>query len=299
MDGRATLGRRAFLSGLASALGVSVGACALMGSAHAATSFELKRLEVKGKHATRFDLLVPKHLSKGAPLGLLVALHGLGESFEEELGAAAWVDRYGLGSSYERLLAAPIARTSKRGEWTDARLDEVNASLKARPFAGLAVACPFTPNFKGVADRAAAVAEYARWIVEGVLPLAREKAGASSERALTSIDGCSMGGPLALDAFLAHPATFGRLGVVQGAFGEHRAAGYAAALAKASEAHGAASIQLLSSSGDSFVDSARALHRELAKRSVNATLRVLPGPHDQPWLREAGTIEMLLFHERG
>jgi hypothetical protein len=31
---------------------------------------------------------------------------------------------------------------------------------------------------------------------------------------------------------------------------------------------------------------------------VANTLRVLPGPHDQPWLREAGTIEMLHWHDR-
>ena len=29
-----------------------------------------------------------------------------------------------------------------------------------------------------------------------------------------------------------------------------------------------------------------------------ATYRVIPGPHDQPWLREAGTIETLLWLDR-
>ena len=27
-------------------------------------------------------------------------------------------------------------------------------------------------------------------------------------------------------------------------------------------------------------------------------LQILPGPHDQPWLRESGALEMLLWHDR-
>lgn len=287
--------RRALLSSFASFAAL----LAATPRAHAAPAWERRRLTVKGELAQRVDLLVPKHLPAGTKPALLVALHGLGESHDEELGAAAWIDRYGLGSAYERLLAPPVARTSKRGEWTDARLAEVNASLAKRPFAGLAVACPFTPNLKNVADRARATRAYARWIADAVVPLARKEAGAAAGRAATFLDGCSMGGPLAIETFLARPEVFGRLGVVQGAFGAHRAAGFARALDEAADAHGATPIHLLSSEGDSFVGSARALAKELEARARPATLRVLPGPHDQPWLREAGTIEMLLFHERG
>ncbi len=274
-----------------------MGACAL--TARGATPvFEIKRLSVKGKHASRFDLLVPKHLPKDARVRLLVALHGLGESHDPEQGAAAWVDRYGLGTSYERLLAPPIKKLAKRGDWTDERLREVNLALTQRPFAGVAVACPFTPNFKQVSDRPRAIREYGDWIVGELLPLARKEAPVLGSRAGTALDGCSMGGPFALDTYLAHPKEFGALGVVQGAFGEHRAAGYASALASTQDKHGAVPIHVLSSTGDGFHGSARALHKELDKRSVKSALRILPGPHDQPWLREAGTIEMLLFHER-
>jgi enterochelin esterase-like enzyme len=187
---------------------------------------------------------------------------------------------------------------NKRKDWTDERLREVNDAVAKRPFAGLVVACPFTPSFKALPDRAQAVREYGEWLVSEVLPLARKEAKLTTTTASTAIDGCSMGGPFALDIFLAHPTTFGAVGVVQPAFGEHRAPSYAAALAEAVAKHGARPIHLLSSEGDSFREATKLLGRELEKRGVPRTLRIAPGPHDQPWLRESGSIEMLLFHER-
>src|SRR5690242_3276056 len=46
--------------------------------------------------ASRFALLVPKGLPRGTRVPLVVALHGLGESNDEELGVRAWPDLYGL-----------------------------------------------------------------------------------------------------------------------------------------------------------------------------------------------------------
>ena len=54
----------------------------------------------------------------------------------------------------------------------------------------------------------------------------------------------------------------------------------------------------LTSSADPFLAGNQALAAALRKKGVACDLRVLPGPHDQPWLREAGTIEMLLWHDR-
>jgi len=41
-----------------------------------------------------------------------------------------------------------------------------------------------------------------------------------------------------------------------------------------------------------------ALSRALHERGITHDLAVLPGPHDQPWLRETGTLEMLLWQDR-
>ena len=282
---------------------LAFGAAAIASGAPSASSaeasFQVLDLEVKGPLASRASLLVPKHLPAKAEVRLLVALHGLGESGDPALGVRAWLDLYGLRTSYERLLAPPIARTSKRKDWTDGRLAEVNESLRREPFAGLAVVCPFTPNVRKMTDSAASQRKYGDWIVNDLIPAARSRAPVASTAAATAIDGCSMGGPIALETVAAHPAAFGAVGVVQPALGTARAASFAKALAAAREKNASLAIHLLTSQGDPFLAATRALAKELGARSVPHTLRVSPGPHDQPWLRETGTIEMLLFHERG
>lgn len=263
-------------------------------------AFDVRDLQVPGERALgrRFTLLVPKHLAPGERVPLLVLLHGLGETGDERLGAFAWLSRYGLGSAYERLRRPPLERTSRRMDWTNARLAEVNAALAARPFRGLAIACPFTPNVHKAPNPSAALDGYARWLAEVVLPRARAEAPAFDDAARTSLDGCSLGGYVGVEVFLRRPELFGALGGVQSAISAHRAASYADRLARAVAAAGPRDLHLLTSEGDPFRDANTALASQLAKRSIPHTLRVLPGPHDQPWLREAGTIEMLLFHDR-
>ncbi|NUO51009.1 MAG: hypothetical protein HOV80_19310 [Polyangiaceae bacterium] len=291
-------GRRLFLRA-----GLAVGgaaACAHAERAFAsAPSFEVRALTVKGKHASRANLLVPTHLGKDEKVRLLVALHGLGESGDPALGIRAWLDLYGLRTSYERLRTPPIERTSKRKDWTDERLAEVNQSLKKKAFAGIAVLCPFTPNIRKMQDSASAQRDYGEWITNELVPAARKEAPVLTTAAATSIDGCSMGGPIALETYLAHPTAYGALGMVQSALNAARAAAWATALAKAREKNEKLALHLLSSAGDPFAEANRALSKELKKRDIPHTMRISPGPHDQPWLRETGTIEMLLFHERG
>lgn len=284
---------------LVAALSASVCACVLEPRAHAAPApFEVVEVHAKGGPHDRFALLVPRHLARGAQVRLLVALHGLGESGDPALGLRAWLDLYGLRSAYARLTSPPIVRTSKRNDVDDATLAALNASLAAVPFTGLAVACPFTPSFRKWKDPAGALGDFGDWLVKEVVPSAAKVAPIGAGPAFTAIDGCSMGGPYALDVFLRHPAAFGSVGVVQPAMGEHRAAGYAERLAGAVASVGPRPLQLLSSTGDPFLGATRALDRELARRKVPRRLVVLPGPHDQPWLREAGTLSMVLFHER-
>ena len=51
----------------------------------------------------RFVLVIPRYLDPGQKLPLAVLLHGLGETTDERLGAYAWVEKYGLGSAWQRL----------------------------------------------------------------------------------------------------------------------------------------------------------------------------------------------------
>jgi enterochelin esterase-like enzyme len=265
----------------------------------AAAELDLRDIQVSGERALgrRFLLCVPKYVKPGAKLPLLVLLHGLGETGDEELGIHAWVDRYGLRAAHERLKKPPIQRAFKRNEWTDARLAEVNASLEKAAYSGACYACPYTPNVNKLANPAGSLDAYATWITEVVIPRARKEAPVHAEAARTAIDGCSLGGSVALEVFVRKPAAFGALGGVQAAFGEARAQGYADRLA-AALASGAKPLHFLTSSADPFLAGNQRVAAALRKKGVEHDLRVLPGPHDQPWLREAGTIEMLLWHDR-
>jgi pimeloyl-ACP methyl ester carboxylesterase len=263
---------------------------------------EVLDFQVEGDKALgrRFVLLAPKHLAKNEKVPLLVLLHGLGETVEERMGAYAWLERYGLGTAYDRLRRPPVKRTSKRPDWTNARVAEVNAELAARPFRGMVIACPFTPNVQKAPNRAAALDGYTKWLAEVVIPRARKESPALTGVESTWLDGCSLGGYIGIEVFLRRPDLFGAWGGVQSAIMPYRAEAYASQIAAiaAKAAPRKLRIHLETSIADPFREGNELLSSLLTKKGVPNDLLVLPGPHDQPWLRESGTLEMLLWHSR-
>lgn len=288
--------------------GIAVAAGLRAGSARAEantgfTDFEVRDLDVGGdrKLGRRVVLLLPKHLDPGERVPLLVLLHGLGETGDERMGVYAWLERYGLGTAYERLRRPPIARTSKRKDWTEIQLNELNQSLKARPFKGMAIACPYTPNIYQSKNPGAALDAYTGWIAGAVLPRARKESECiATSAALTAIDGCSLGGYVSLEVFLRRPDLFAAWGGVQSAFGAHRAPSYADRIERvlAKEAPRRIRLHLETSTNDPYRESNEKLSALLNTKGMANDLIVLPGYHDQPWLRESGTIEMLYWHDR-
>lgn len=238
----------------------------------------------------RFLLIVPRYQQPEQKIPVAVFLHGLGETVDEKLGAYAWLDKYGLGSAWQRMKRDPLERTSTRGEWTDARLAEVNAELAARPFRGFAMVCPFMPNPKGAAD----VDAYARWIETSLLPRVRKEARVFEDADRTYLCGVSLGGYVSLEVLVRMPHVFGAWCGLQTAIGTWAAFGYAERIARA----GKKPMSILTSTQDHWKASSEALAAELKTRKVPYDYRVIPGPHDQPWLREAGTIEALHWLDR-
>jgi predicted esterase len=246
----------------------------------------------------RMTLVIPKKIVLTSNIPLLVLLHGLGETGDQRTGAFAWLEKYGLASAITRLSHPPVTRTSKRGDFTDEHLRAVNADLAASPFAGFVVACPYTPNVNRAPNLKAALDGYTQWITDVVIPQARRELSVSSDSTRIAIDGCSLGGFVATEVFLRTPQTFGALGTVQAAIGKHRAVPYAERLADVITRVGPRAIHIETSSADPFREANEALAGELTKRLVTHETIILPGPHDQPWLREVGTLEMLRWHDR-
>ncbi|HEX9619629.1 MAG TPA: hypothetical protein VF989_05820 [Polyangiaceae bacterium] len=249
------------------------------------------------KVARRSLLLVPRGPAKG-PRPLLVLLHGLGETRHELLGIHAWGEKYGLVSAYERLRRPPLERTLEKERYlSDDRLVELNASLAARPFEGMVVACPYTPNpYRAGGEKA--LDAYASWIETVLIPAARERAQLAAGTRAIGIDGVSLGGYVALEVFLRRPELFGVLGTVQPAIKSDRARYYADRVAAAIHRVGPRAIHVETSSWDPYKSAARTFYERLQELGVPSTFRLSAGPHNQAWLREVGTLEMLLWHDR-
>lgn len=294
--------RRRFLSlgaaGLLGASGVERAALALLRPPSELDAIDLK-LAGSVRLARRALLLVPRARRTGVVYPLLVLLHGLGETGNEELGIHAWSQRYGLLSAYHRLKHPPITRTLRRARYlTDAHLSALNASLARRPFSDMVVACPVTPNPWRARSASRVLDDYADWIAETLLPAVRAHAPATTDAACTALDGCSLGGYVGLEVFLRKPELFGALGGVQAAISVGAARRYARRIARTLRRAGPRGLHVETSSGDPYLRANLELSKQLHALGVPNTLSVLPGPHSQPFLREAGTLEMLLWHDR-
>ena len=260
------IGRRALLAGAAASVGFSSslrGACADTEPDWRPRDLDVREVRVPGSLSQLFVLATPRHLESYERVPLVVLLHGLGETGDARMGAWAWLERYGLGTSYDRLRAAGSMR-------------------------GLVLACPYMPDLP-VADPRA-FDEYARWLVETVVPRARREAPAAFEDpAFTYLGGCSLGGHFSLEVLLRRPEAFGAWAGLQTAIGEGAGERYAARLGR-SGSHG---LLVETSTGDPFRAGNEALSRGLTRAGVPSTFVELPGPHDQPFLRRSGTARML------
>lgn len=288
------LGRRAALGG-ATALAVTR-------RAHAAPTPNLDedlrnlRLIDASEAGRRFTLIVPKYLAPDRRLPLVIFLHGLGETGDPRAGAYAWIERYGLGSAWQRLKDAPhvpLAPTSRRGEWTPERLAEINAELTTQAFRGFIMACPSMPNPRGAAE----VTDYARWVEDKLVPRVRREAPVEIDAARTMLCGVSLGGWVSLEILVRAPHLFGGWAGVQTAINTAAATRFADKLAAGWRGAPRPTL-VLTSTQDHWRASSEALAKALASRGMKSDYRVIPGPHDQPWLREAGTVETLAWLDR-
>jgi hypothetical protein len=57
-------------------------------------------------------------------------------------------------------------------------------------------------------------------------------------------------------------------------------------------------IRLGTSGADPYKAANQAMSKKLTELGVPNELSVPPGPHNQPWLKEVGTLDMLLWHDR-
>jgi hypothetical protein len=245
----------------------------------------------------RTAVLVPTWGGASARFPVLVALHGRGEARKSPSeGALGWPRDYALAHAIERVSAPPLAAADFEGYVEASRLDQLNHRLVANPFLGLIVACPYLPDLELGDD--AAVAAFGHFVTDVLLPRIRGELPARTEPSATGIDGVSLGGAVALAVGLDLAASFGSVGTLQPALDAHDAARWATRAQAARRANPALAIRLLTSDGDYFRDAVRATSSALDKAGLIHDFDQVVGPHDYPFNRGPGGVEMLLWHDR-
>lgn len=261
-------------------------------------TFGERELEVPGeKLARRCLLLVP-----GAPEAtrrVVVLFHGLAETSSEAVGIRAWADRYGLVAAAARLANPPVGRTVTQPVLlTDSRLGELNSGLAAEPYRGIAVACPYTPNVFRQPSTPLALDRYAAWIADGLLPELRKILPLPDGPSAIGVDGVSLGGYVSLEVFLRRPEAFGAVGALQAAIGENLTDYYATRFKAALDRVGPRPLRIATTAWDKERPTSERLVKRLRAHDVAVTLDNSPGGHDQGFLREAGSLELLYYYDR-
>ncbi|MGC4091059.1 MAG: alpha/beta hydrolase-fold protein [Polyangiaceae bacterium] len=260
-------------------------------------SVEEHELDVPGaaRNLQRALVVLPTESKRRAKLPVVVLLHGLGETVNPKLGVRAWVDNYGLSGALEHLHRNHLHSSARGPYLSDDELYAINDALHERPFHGLCAVCPFLPNPYTGGNWENALARYADYLAEQLLPAVSAQFGELIEPSRCGIAGVSLGGFSAIEAFLRRPTTFSALGTVQGAFSKVYALGAARRL-KQSGANPA--VCVVTSSEDPYRIANQEFARACAANNARIELSTRKGPHSQAWLRGIGTFDALMALDR-
>jgi enterochelin esterase-like enzyme len=178
----------------------------------------------------------------------------------------------------------------------ETRLVQHNQALAKRPFAGLVVVCPYSPDVD--LRKPTQIREYSEYVMKTVVPRAKKQLPVLGTPASTGIDGVSLGGALSLRIGLGYPDAFGAVGTLQPAIGEDQVPELTE-LARAARAKTPSlALRLLTSKEDYFRRAIRATSQAWKSAGLTHDFEDLPGPHDYPFNRGPGALEMLLWHDR-
>jgi enterochelin esterase-like enzyme len=229
---------------------------------------------------------------------VVVALHGRGEAVKGRArGFLGWDTDYELPAAYGALARGRLTSTDYRGFVRPSQLDAANARLASRPFRGVIVVMPYTPDLVRERPSSDAIQKYGEWIVGPLLRTIRhELPQAARTRDGTGIDGVSLGGMLSLDIGFAHPEAFGAVGAIQPAIRGREDVLLRAAVASRGSGR-PQRIRLLTSEDDPFLPPTRAFAELLRSERVSYRLSVFPGPHSYDFNRGPGAIELLRFFD--
>ena len=242
-------------------------------------------------------ILLPVDVGPTQRWPLVVALHGRGEALKgPHDGALGWAHDYALGHAIARVSNPPLGEDDVEGFVDRERLEGYNRQLAEHPFGGLVVVCPYVPdiNLRNHGD----LADYARYVADVLVPRARRELPVLAAPEATGIDGVSLGGAIALRTGFARTDTFGAVGALQPAVADDQTQEWVELARAARAKRHDLPIRLTTSHDDVYHDVITRLSEALRGASVPHDFADVPGPHDYPFNRGPGAIELLLWHDR-
>lgn len=295
------IGRRELVLGAATAFACSRGERTADGGLPLPVSTQVRILEwdlgAQPWGRARAAVVVPSWGGGDIRFPVLLALHGRGESVKTPSeGALGWPRDYAMVRAYDRLRSPPLREGDYEGIVEPSRMADANASLALRPFGGLVVACPWLPDVRPATT--GDIGEYARFLINVLLPRVRSETPALSSPESTGLDGVSLGGAVALRVGLTSPGTFGAVGGIQPALSEGQNAEWTALAQGARAARPGMRLRLVTSHEDYFHDAIVGVSRAWTSAGVAHDFADVPGPHDYVFNRGPGSIELLLWHDR-
>ena len=230
---------------------------------------------------------------------VLLTFHGTGEARKgPERGARGWIDDYGMYKAIDRLQHPPLTTADLEGFADEARLAKLNAALAKAPYRGLIIVNSYTPDMLRGDEPFSKIPPLAKFVIEELLARARRETPAIGTPQPTGVDGISLGGRASLAIGLRNPEAFAAVSGLQPAFDVDNAGPVALRAAQAHQKNPALSFRLLTSDGDYFLASTKAISAAMKQAGVPHTLVIVPGPHDYPFNRGPAVYEMLLHHDR-
>jgi hypothetical protein len=241
-------------------------------------------------------VLVPKTRAPSERFPLLIAMHGLGETWRgPQRGAWGWVRDYELPRADRALRNGALTAQDLESLVEPARLQQLNDSLRAQRYGGLVVILPFTIDARAHMD-GPEHRRFERWIAHDLVTRARRELPVLATREATGIDGVSLGGLHALWTGLSHPEVFGVVAALQPAV--RRRQSLVVQRFVRSSRRPTQRIRIVTSTLDALRDDVTALDRAMTQANIAHEFKLLTGPHDYVFNRGPGAVEMLLFHDR-
>jgi hypothetical protein len=230
---------------------------------------------------------------------ILLTFHGMGEARKgPQKGARGWIDDYGLLKAIARLKHPPLTAEDFESFVDIERLAKLNAALAKDPYRGLIVVNSYTPDMLRGDEPFTKIPPLAKFAVSELLVRAYRETPAIATAQTTGIDGISLGGRAALAIALRNPESFASVGGLQPAFDLDNAGPVAQRALLARQKNPALAFRLLTSDGDYFLASTRAISAAMRQAGVPNQLVVIPGPHDYAFNRGPAVYEMLIHHDR-